>query len=76
MKTYVKASTIAALAVWSAIAQAADAPVGNEHAMSQGYVPPQDPAVREKLEWWQDLKFGLMMHGGSYSELKLILSSS
>lgn len=28
------------------------------------YVPETDPLVLEKLEEWQDLKFGLLMHWG------------
>jgi alpha-L-fucosidase len=32
------------------------------------YVPPTDRAVREKLVAWQDLKFGLMLHWGTYSQ--------
>ena len=31
------------------------------------YVWPQDPAVLEKLDRWQDLKFGVLMHWGLYS---------
>ncbi|MBN2653441.1 MAG: alpha-L-fucosidase [Spirochaetales bacterium] len=31
------------------------------------YYPPEDEKVVEKLEQWQDLKFGLMMHWGAYS---------
>ncbi len=31
------------------------------------YVPPKDQAVYEKLQHWQDLKFGLFMHWGIYS---------
>jgi len=27
-----------------------------------------DPAVRKKLEWFTDIKFGLMMHWGPYSQ--------
>ncbi len=29
---------------------------------SHRYVPETDPLVLEKLEQWQDLKFGLLMH--------------
>jgi len=29
------------------------------------YVPETDPLVLEKLEKWQDLKFGLLMHWGT-----------
>jgi len=32
------------------------------------YVPIDDPLVKTKLEKWQGLKFGLMMHWGSYSQ--------
>jgi len=31
------------------------------------YLPPEDPLVLEKLEKWQDIKFGLLMHWGAYS---------
>lgn len=32
-----------------------------------GYVPPSDSLVAEKLEHWQDLKFGVIFHWGLYS---------
>jgi len=32
------------------------------------YVPETDPLVLEKLEQWQDLKFGLLMHWGIYCQ--------
>ncbi|MCK4999247.1 MAG: alpha-L-fucosidase, partial [Anaerohalosphaera sp.] len=31
----------------------------------QKYVPDPDPLVRQKLEQWQDIKFGLLMHWGT-----------
>ena len=37
------------------------------HGQSDGYVWPDDPAVLEKLDQWQDLKFGVLMHWGLYS---------
>ena len=37
------------------------------HEKSDGYVWPDDPAVLEKLDQWQDLKFGVLMHWGLYS---------
>jgi alpha-L-fucosidase len=40
------------------------------------YEGPQDPLVREKLAWWQDLKFGLMMHWGPYSQWGVVESWS
>jgi alpha-L-fucosidase len=40
------------------------------------YVPPSDPVVAEKLEQWQDLKFGLLMHWGPYSQWGVVESWS
>lgn len=40
----------------------------------EGYVTPESPAVREKLDWFCDQKLGLMMHFGPYSELGFIES--
>ena len=34
---------------------------------TDGYVWPDDPLVLEKLDRWQDLKFGVLMHWGLYS---------
>ena len=42
----------------------------------QKYVPETDPLVLEKLEQWQDLKFGLLMHWGSYSQWGIVESWS
>ena len=33
------------------------------------YVWPEEPAVRQKLEWFQDQKLAMMMHFGIYSQL-------
>ena len=33
------------------------------------YVWPEDPAVREKIEWFRDQKFALMMHWGAYCRI-------
>lgn len=33
-----------------------------------GYVPPSDPEVRAALERWRDLKFGVIVHWGPYSQ--------
>ena len=51
-------------------------PVGNESVLSQDYVPPGDPAVQRKLQWWQGLKFGLLMHWGTYSQWGIVESWS
>ena len=49
----------------------ADAIIKGMHGCSRedSYVVPEDPAVRAKLEWFQDQKLALMMHFGIYSEL-------
>jgi alpha-L-fucosidase len=40
------------------------------------YVIPADPLVQEKLKQWQDLKFGLLMHWGTYSQWGVVESWS
>ncbi len=40
------------------------------------YVAPNDPLVIEKLEKWQDIKFGLLMHWGAYSQWGIVESWS
>ena len=40
------------------------------------YVPETDPLVLEKLEEWQNLKFGLLMHWGAYSQWGIVESWS
>ena len=40
------------------------------------YVVPADAKVREKLSQWQDVKFGLMMHWGTYSQWGIVESWS
>jgi len=42
----------------------------------QTYVPDTDPLVQQKLEQWQDLKFGLLMHWGPYSQWGIVESWS
>ncbi len=46
-----------------------------EHEVT-GYVWPTDPLVLEKLDEWQDLKFGLLMHWGHYSQWGIVESWS
>ncbi|MCU0453451.1 MAG: alpha-L-fucosidase [Bacteroidetes bacterium] len=41
-----------------------------------GYVPVEDPLVRVKLERFQDWKFGLMLHWGTYSQWGIVESWS
>jgi len=40
------------------------------------YVPDPDPVVQKKLAEWQNLKFGLLMHWGTYSQWGIVESWS
>ncbi len=40
------------------------------------YYPETDPAVIEKIDQWQDIKFGLLMHWGPYSQWGIVESWS
>lgn len=40
---------------------------GFVHQQSEGYVVPTDEKVLQKLDRWQDLKFGVLFHWGLYS---------
>lgn len=40
------------------------------------YVVPKDTLVQQKLAHWQDLKFGLLMHWGTYSQWGIVESWS
>jgi len=53
-------------------------PYGSLKAQSEEerYVPETDPLVIKKLEQWQDLKFGLLMHWGAYSQWGIVESWS
>jgi alpha-L-fucosidase len=42
----------------------------------ENYIPETDPLVIEKLEKWRDLKFGLLMHWGTYSQWGIVESWS
>lgn len=45
-------------------------------AEAEHYVPETDPLVLTKLEQWRDLKFGLLMHWGAYSQWGIVESWS
>ena len=49
------------------VAHWAHAQQGFVHGRSQEYIWPEEPQVREKLDQWQDLKFGILLHWGLYS---------
>lgn len=40
------------------------------------YFPDPDPVIQQRLEEWQDLKFGLLMHWGPYSQWGIVESWS
>ncbi|HMD00670.1 MAG TPA: alpha-L-fucosidase, partial [Ferruginibacter sp.] len=46
------------------------------HSQSQQYFPDPDTAIQHRLEQWQDLKFGLLMHWGTYSQWGIVESWS
>jgi alpha-L-fucosidase len=45
-------------------------------AQHQEYFPDPDPQIQQRLEDWQDLKFGLLMHWGAYSQWGIVESWS
>lgn len=51
-------------------------PAGLNAQHNQSYVSPEDSLVKQKLEWWGDIKFGLLMHWGSYSQWGVVESWS
>ncbi|MEY3195223.1 MAG: hypothetical protein RIQ78_1320 [Bacteroidota bacterium] len=48
--------------------------MGQEHARL--YIPPADTLVQQNLAEWQGLKFGLLMHWGTYSQWGIVESWS
>lgn len=52
------------------------AEAGGGHHEDRHYEAPTDPLVVAKLEQWQDLKFGLLMHWGAYSQWGIVESWS
>ncbi len=46
------------------------------HAQHQDYFPDPDTAIQRRLEEWRDLKFGLLMHWGPYSQWGVVESWS
>jgi alpha-L-fucosidase len=49
---------------------------GFAHEDDNRYFPETDSLVLEKIEAWQDLKFGLLMHWGPYSQWGIVESWS
>jgi alpha-L-fucosidase len=50
--------------------------IGRAQHHEQKYFPPTDPLVQQKIETWQDYKFGLLMHWGAYSQWGVVESWS
>ena len=50
--------------------------LAQHHDESERYVPDPDPAVQKRVAEWQDLKFGLLMHWGPYSQWGIVESWS
>ncbi len=42
----------------------------------QTYIPDPDPLIRQRIDQWQDIKFGLLMHWGPYSQWGIVESWS
>ena len=59
------------LCAFSVAAQAQDS-----SSTSSGYVPPAEADVQANIEQWQDLKFGMFIHWGTYSQLGCVESWS
>lgn len=45
-------------------------------AQHEAYIPDPDSIIRRRIEEWQDLKFGLLMHWGPYSQWGIVESWS
>jgi alpha-L-fucosidase len=50
--------------------------IGQAVLEDERYVPETDPLVLKKLEEWQNIKFGLLMHWGTYSQWGIVESWS
>ena len=46
------------------------------HGKSSSYIWPKEAEVQKKLDQWQDLKFGMLIHWGLYAELGIVESWS
>ncbi|TDE50094.1 alpha-L-fucosidase [Flavobacterium sp. GT3P67] len=48
----------------------------NLSAQEKEYCPDPNPVIQQRLEEWKDLKFGLLMHWGTYSQWGIVESWS
>ena len=70
MNTFSKLLILSAITAGGLGARAQEAPVQgfvHEQSSADGYVWPTDQAVLDKLDKWQDKKFGVLFHWGLYS---------
>ncbi len=49
---------------------------GKVSGQQREYYPDPDTAIQKRLDEWQDLKFGLLMHWGAYSQWSIVESWS
>ena len=70
-RTILRARSIASLVFHLLIISCSDPSIAQAP-----YVTPTEPAVAAKLERWKDLKFGLLMHWGPYSQWGVVESWS
>jgi alpha-L-fucosidase len=68
-----KSAILAAILLLSVVAGPAAA---QHHDASSAYTPPSDPLVAQRLADWRKLKFGLLMHWGTYSQWGIVESWS
>jgi alpha-L-fucosidase len=50
--------------------------MSNVFSQTQEYFPDPNPLIQQKLEQWKDMKFGLLMHWGPYSQWSVVESWS
>ena len=60
MRTLLYSFLLLTIVSWG---KSASAQVGEER-----YHPDPNPLIRERIDQWQDIKFGLLMHWGPYSQ--------
>ena len=49
--------------------------VSGQHE-EQIYVPDPNPLIQQRIDQWQDIKFGLLIHWGPYSQWGIVESWS
>ncbi len=76
MSDRIPAARFIALGLSLLMACPAAPPEVSAHHDERHYEAPTDPLVQAKLEAWQDLKFGLLMHWGPYSQWGIVESWS